>query len=99
MIVFIEFTTLGRMRTRHTRIAKLIGERWTMQLLNAPNGSSRDTDNLVAPCARLHSYQQTSSQTDCRKTSRDARVVADELEVRRRRCLVLGLSVEDNAWT
>ena len=60
---------------------------------------SRDIGHLVAACAPLRSHQQTSPHSAYRETSKDSRTVADELEVRRLRCLVVGLSVEDNALT
>jgi len=60
---------------------------------------SRDTDHLVAIRTPLRSYQQTSPHSAYRETSRDSLTVADELEVRRLRYLVVGLSVEDNALT
>ena len=60
---------------------------------------SRDIDHLIATCAPIRSYQQASPHSAPRKTSRDGRTVADELEVRRLRCLVVGLSAEDNALT
>lgn len=68
-------------------------------MLNAPNSSSHDAERVVAICAPVLSYQQAPPQANDRETSRHARVVAEELEVRHRRCLVLGLSLEDNALT
>jgi hypothetical protein len=60
---------------------------------------SRDTDYLVTTCASLRRYQQVSPHSASRETSKDGRTLADKLEVRRLRCLVVGLSVEDNALT
>jgi len=62
-------------------------------------GESRDIDHLVVTGAPLRSYQQASPHYAYRETSRGSRTLTDELEVRRLICLVLGLSVEDNALT
>jgi len=58
-----------------------------------------DNDFLADTCVPLGSYQQTSPYYAARETSRDSLIVADELKVRRLRCVVLGLGVEDNALT
>ena len=53
----------------------------------------------VSPHVLPHAATSRQQQILITETSIGGRSVADELEVRRLRCLVLGLSVEDNALT